>query len=163
MVEAGGRVDDHVAGGEFYGFRAVGVLDGKFSAIVFIGLGEKEGAGEVGADALAAWEGADGSIDVGAELLTAGVAVEHRRKIVERERCGHEEGICREGIEDDLSCLDGGGVIARDLHVVFCLGGLVASGFLAVFPDGGFEFFPAVGNLLRAEDIRNAKDHGFGW
>lgn len=155
-VQAGGWVEYHVACGQFDGFAAVGVFDDEFSAFVFVRVGEEERAGEVGADLfLAAGDDSDGSIDVGAEGLAAGVAVEHGRQDVEGQGGGEEDWISAEGPEDEISDLLGDGVLGEELLVVFDAGSLVACGGLAVYPVRGFEKLSRLGGLFVSEYVWN--------
>jgi len=161
VVEAGGGVEDHVAGGELDALDAVGVLHAELAAVVLLRCGEKQRGGDVGADAVrGAGDLADGVIDMGAEGLAAGVAVEQGREYFEREGCGDEEGVVAEGFEDHLAHLTGGGVILGDLHVVLCPCGLMAGGDAAIDPFGFVEDFADAGDLVGGEDVGDGEEHG---
>ena len=80
-MQAGRGIENQVTGGQLYGVRAVGILHDQFATIVFVGLGEKQRGGKIGANAV--WRPADlanGVIDMGAECLAALVTIEQRRK-----------------------------------------------------------------------------------
>src|SRR5687767_4378481 len=93
---------------ELHGFGAVGVLDHELTAVVFLGVGEEKRGGEIGAETLAGpGYDADGAIDVRAERLAAGVAVEHWRQNVQRERGGEKKRIGVERLENERAELLG--------------------------------------------------------
>ena len=52
-MQAGGGIEDHVSGGQFDALRAIGIFDDEFAAFVFIGIGEEQCGGDIGANALA--------------------------------------------------------------------------------------------------------------
>jgi len=160
-VQAGRRIEDHVTGGEFDGFGAVGVLDDEFAAVVFVGIGEEERAGKIRAKAMAgAGDDADGTVDVRAEGLAAGVAVEHRREDVQRQGGGHEQRVAAERAKDRGADLFRDGVFDVELLVVFDACALVAGGGLAVDPLGGLEQGAGFGDLGGREDVGDGEEHG---
>jgi hypothetical protein len=157
VVEAGGGVEDEVAGGEFNALNAIGVFDAEFAAVVFVRGGEEESGGEVGANAMAcAGDVANGVVNVGPEILAARVAVEEGREYAEGKGGGEEEGIAAEGGEDDLAEFAGDGAVFGELGIVFGFGGLMAGGDFAIDPVGFVEELAGVSDLLGVQDIWNS-------
>jgi hypothetical protein len=160
-VQARGWVEDHRAGGELDRFFAVVVLDDELAAIVVGGVGEEERGAEVGADALGCGgELADGRVDVRAEGLAAGVAVEHRREDPQRECCRHEARRAGERGEDEFAQLVGGGCAFADLGVALDFLGLVASRDAAVDPLGCGQLGAGLVDLVGGEEVVDGEEHG---
>ena len=81
VMQAGGGIENHVAGRQLDVVRAVGIFHHQFAAIVFVGVREEQRRGKVRADAV--WRAghlADGVVHVRAERLAALIAIEQRRE-----------------------------------------------------------------------------------
>src|SRR3546814_15433268 len=91
MVQAGSRIKHHVARRQLDAVDAVAVLHRQFATAIIIGIAEEERCRQIAADAeLRPFQHADGIGDMGGEPLADLIAVEERRKDMERERGGEE-------------------------------------------------------------------------
>ena len=145
-----------MAGGQFDALRAVGIFDDEFAALVFVGIGEEQRGGDIGADALgAAGDLTDGVIDVSAERLAAGVAIEQRREDLQGERGRDEQGALAKRAEHEVAKLARGGRTFGQLDIVFGAGGLVAGGYAAIHPIRGIEKLSRVTHLILRQEIGN--------
>src|SRR3546814_15603623 len=80
------------------------IVDHQFAAVIGVGLLQKERRGKVAADTeIAAAPDPHRTIDMRAERLAAFVAIEQRRKDLERQRGGDEQRRRGQRIEDDRS------------------------------------------------------------
>jgi hypothetical protein len=91
--------------------------------------------------------------------MASSVAIEQRRKDLERQRGRHEQGVALERAEHDLAKLARGGRVLRQLQVALGARRLAARGDAAVDPLGLFQQTTAVRDLIGREDIRNVKQH----
>ena len=76
VMQAGRGVKNHVASGQLDALHAVGVFHAEFAAVILVWLREKEGRGEIRADALGlAGKLPDGIVHVRPKRLPARVSV----------------------------------------------------------------------------------------
>ena len=101
-VQAGGGIEQQMAGRQLDRLRAEIVLDHQLAAVIGVRILEEERRRKVAADAeLAAAVDAHRIVDMGAERLAALVAVEQRREDLERQRRGDEQGRAAERVEHE--------------------------------------------------------------
>ncbi len=114
---------------------AVGVFDGELAAVVFVGRREKQRGGQIRAHPMRRqFRVANRRVDVQTEIAAALVAIEHRWKHLQRKGRGSEEGVTREGAQNDIAELLRHRVFFGELQIMFDLNGLVSGGRLAVAP-----------------------------
>ena len=81
LMQGRRRIKNAVARRQLDRLRAVAVFDQQFAPIILLWVGQKERAGQIGADALArAGNGTDRIVHMDAEILRGFVSVEQRRQ-----------------------------------------------------------------------------------
>ncbi len=119
VVQAGRRIQDEVSGRQLHAVRAVGVLDDQLAAVVVRRDRRRTASPRDRSARGAACPGpADGVVDVTAERVAAGVAIEQRRKDLERQRRRHEERAALQAREDHLAELARLRRVFRQLQVL---------------------------------------------
>jgi hypothetical protein len=98
---------------------------------------------------------ANGVVDVRAERLPALIAVEKRRKDLQRQRRRHKQRVVLQRREDQLAHLARRRMILRQLHVVFRPRRLAPGCDSSVNPIGLFQLLPAMRDLLGGQDVGN--------
>lgn len=141
IVQARGRIENHVSGRKLHAMCSISVFNDQFAAFVFIRVGEKKRRGEIRANAMRrARYLADGVINMRAERLATLVAIEQRRENT-LWQCGrNEERVLAKRFENRLAELHRGGVILRQLQIVFGPAGLMTRCNTAVDPLRGIEY-----------------------
>src|SRR5204862_7185950 len=99
---------------------------------------------------------ADRVIDMRAERLPAGIAIEKRRENMQRQRRGKKERILSERLENQFAQFPPGRTPFGDLPIVFGLDRLMSGGDAAVDPLGFIENLPRLDDLVGGEGVRNA-------
>src|SRR5215475_5448692 len=102
---------------------------------------------------------AQGVVDVHAERLSALVAIEQRRKHMERQCGGNEERTLTERRENHIAKLASRRTALGQLCVVLCTSGLMAGGDATIDPIGRVENLASLRNLRRAENVGNGEKH----
>ncbi|MNT17760.1 hypothetical protein D3C72_1529350 [compost metagenome] len=160
-MQAGGRVQDHVAGRQLDAVQAVGVFRHQLAALVLVRIAEKQRARHVGAHVLAGERvAADGIVDVIAVGHAALVAVEHRRHGDLGQRRRHEQRIARQRALYQRRQFARGLALRRQLQIVFDVERLVAGGGTAVLPLGIGQQHAGVGQFFGGEDFGDVQQHG---
>src|SRR3546814_4820163 len=102
MVEARRGIEHNMPRGQLDPLLAELIVEHQFAAVIGVGLLQKERRGKVAADTeIAAAPDPHRTIDMRAERLAAFVAIEQRRKDLERQRGGDEQRRRGQRIEDD--------------------------------------------------------------
>ena len=164
LVQAGAGIQDQISGRELDAVAAIGIFDDQFAAVVVLRRAQEQGGRQVGAHrvhAAAAAVVADRVVDVEAERLAAGVAVEQRRVDPLRQRGGEEGWVLRQRVENERPEFARDRIVFRQLRIVLGLGRLMAGGDASIGPAGLLQARPAMGDLFGGEDLGDVQQHGF--
>src|SRR6185312_4048722 len=96
---------------------------------------------------------------VHAEVTSAFIAVEERRKDLEWQRCGGEQRVARELAQHDFPELARHRVLLRELQVVFHLRRLRAGCRASVVPFGTGERRAEMRDLVRTQNVGDLQQH----
>jgi len=164
LVQAGARVQHHVARRQFHPLVAVGVFDHQLATLVLIRVAQEQRGRQVGAHRLRLAGGgvvvAHGVVHMEPEGLPRLIAVEQRRENATRQRRREERAVAAECIEDGRADRTRGRIGLGQLQVVLGLRGLVTRGQAAVGPAGRGQLLAGLGDLLGGEDVGNVQQHG---
>src|SRR5258708_4233539 len=96
---------------------------------------------------------------MGTERLPTRIAVEERRKNVERQSGRNEQRVLAERRKDDLSQLPGHGGAFRQLHIVLGAGGLMSGGDASIHPIRFIEKLAGILDLVTREQSWYGQKH----
>ena len=162
LVHAGAGVEHHIASAQLDALFAKGVLHHQFTALVFVGVGQEHGAGDVGAYPQACvgceTDGVVHMVAIGVGL--AAIAVDAGRKHPFGQCCGEEDGVPVQPAQHHRTDLFRRIAVVWQLFVVFDLAGLHAGAGTAVCPRRSLEQFPGVAYFVLGDEFRDIQQHG---
>ncbi len=164
-MQAGGRVEDQVAGVQLDRLHAIGVGDLEFPAVVFVGPRQEQGGREIGAQlAAGARVEPHAAVDVSAEGHTLAIPVEHRRIDPVRQGGGDEQRVALQGLKDHRPGPRRHLRTLVDLLVTFDPRALPARGDAAIHPGvpSRQQVRAQGGDLVWRQDLGDGQHHERG-
>ena len=166
LVQAGARVNHQMPSGQLDGLLAIGVGHAQLAAVIVVWVIQKQGAGDVGAHALATIALGTGLVAHRAVNMLAvrvagtAVAVKPGREDALGQRCREEGGLLLQPLQHHLA--DGAcrHTVVRQLLIVFYLARLLARARFAVLPDDAVQKLADFSKLLGGQYIFNGQQHG---
>ena len=159
-MQARRGIQHHVAGRQLHALGSVVVFNDQLSPVVVLRRCEEERRAQIGANSLPrSDELANRSVDMRAEGLAAGVAVEHRGEHTQRKRSRHKSRRARETGEHQIAEFLCYGRVLGDLRVALHLLRLIAGGYAAIGPLSRRQFDACDLHLLRRQYLLNRDEH----
>src|SRR5450830_1692564 len=160
-VQAGGRIQHHVARGQLDGLAAEGILDLQLAAIVVVRLGQEQSRRQIGAQALVAVRQLhDGAVDVQAVAAARFITIKAGRIDLARQGRRDELGLGAQLAQQVVAQLHGQFGAVIELAVVLDLARQAAAAFDAVFPVRSIEVRPELAHFVLAQYLFDGQQHG---